>query len=70
MLKALYYNTCLLSSRLHNVTIVGFYYLFNCYMFRSYDHLQADIYLLELTLLATLMMLTNILKTTHALPVE
>jgi hypothetical protein len=32
-----------------------FYYLFllNCYMFRSYDHLQAEIYLLELTLLIT-----------------
>jgi hypothetical protein len=30
--------------RLHNVNIVGFYYFFNCYMFRSYDHLQVDIY--------------------------
>jgi hypothetical protein len=39
--------------RLRNVTVVGFYYLFNCYMFRSYDHLQAEIYLLELTLLTT-----------------
>jgi hypothetical protein len=28
--------------RLRNVTVVGFYYLFNCYMFRSYDHLQAE----------------------------
>jgi hypothetical protein len=29
------------SFRLHNVTIVGFYYYYslNCYMFRSYDHL-------------------------------
>jgi hypothetical protein len=26
-----------------------FYYSFNCYMFRSYDHLQADIYFLEQT---------------------
>jgi hypothetical protein len=39
--------------RLCNVTVVGFYYLFNCYMFRSYDHLQAEIYLLEITLLTT-----------------
>jgi hypothetical protein len=39
--------------RLRNVTIVGFYYLSNCYMFRSYDHLQTEIYLLELTLLTT-----------------
>jgi hypothetical protein len=32
-----------------------FYYLFllNCYMFRSYDHLQAEIHLLEITLLTT-----------------
>jgi hypothetical protein len=32
--------------RLRNATIVGFYYLFlrNCYMFRSYDHLQVEIY--------------------------
>jgi hypothetical protein len=30
-----------------------FYYLFDCYMFRSYDHLQAEVYLLELTLLTT-----------------
>jgi hypothetical protein len=29
---------------LRNVNIVGFYYLFNCYMFRSYDHLHADIF--------------------------
>jgi hypothetical protein len=38
-------------SRLCNVTIVRFYYLLvfllNCYMFRSYDHPQAEIYLLE-----------------------
>jgi hypothetical protein len=39
--------------RLRNVNIVGFYYLFNCYMFRSYDYLQAEIYLLERTLLTT-----------------
>jgi hypothetical protein len=39
--------------RLRNINIVGFYYLFNCYMFRSYDQLQAEIYLLELTLLTT-----------------
>jgi hypothetical protein len=39
--------------RLRNANILGFYYLFNCYMFRSYDHLHADIYLLELTLLTT-----------------
>jgi hypothetical protein len=39
--------------RLRNITIVGFYYLFNCYTFRSYDHLQAEIYLLELILLTT-----------------
>jgi hypothetical protein len=24
------------------VTVVGFYYLFNCYMFRSCDHLQEE----------------------------
>jgi hypothetical protein len=30
--------------RLHNVNIVGFYYLFNCYMFRSYNNLQVEIY--------------------------
>jgi hypothetical protein len=33
--------------RLRNVTVVGyFYYLIlpNCYMFRRYDHLQAEIY--------------------------
>jgi predicted amino acid racemase len=33
--------------RLRNVNIVGFYYLFNCfncYMFRSYDNLQVDIF--------------------------
>jgi hypothetical protein len=33
--------------RLRNVTIVGYLYyliLLNCYMFRSYDHLQAEIY--------------------------
>jgi hypothetical protein len=35
---------------LPNLTIVGFYYLFNCHMFRSYDHLQAEIYLLKLNL--------------------
>jgi hypothetical protein len=30
---------------LRNVNIVGFfYYLFKCYMFRSYNHLQADIF--------------------------
>jgi hypothetical protein len=28
--------------RLRNVNTVGFYYLFNCYMFRSHDHLQVD----------------------------
>jgi hypothetical protein len=39
--------------RLRNVTIVGFYYLFNWYMLRSYDHLQAEIYMLEITLLTT-----------------
>jgi hypothetical protein len=39
--------------RLHNVTVVGFYYLFNCYIFRSYGHLEAEIYLLDLTLLIT-----------------
>jgi hypothetical protein len=32
-------------SRLRNITIVDYYYLFNCYMFRSYDHLQVDIYI-------------------------
>jgi hypothetical protein len=34
--------------RLRNLTVVGFYYLFllNCYMFRSYDHLHVEIYLL------------------------
>jgi hypothetical protein len=34
----------------HNDTIVGFYYLFyvlNCYMFRSYDHLHEKICFLE-----------------------
>jgi hypothetical protein len=30
------------------VTIVGFYYLFNCYMFRSYDHLQEENILLAM----------------------
>jgi hypothetical protein len=33
--------------RLRNFNIVGFYYLFNCfncYMFRSYDHLQVHIF--------------------------
>jgi hypothetical protein len=39
--------------RLSNVNIEGFCFLFNCYMFRSYDHLQADIYLLQLILLTT-----------------
>jgi hypothetical protein len=39
--------------RLRNVNILDFYYLCNSYMFWSYDHLQADIYLLELTLLTT-----------------
>jgi hypothetical protein len=39
--------------RLRNVNIAGFSHLFNCYMFRSYDHLQADIFFLELTLLTT-----------------
>jgi hypothetical protein len=40
--------------RLRNVTITGFYYLLlNCYTFRSYDHLQAEIYFLEITLLTT-----------------
>jgi hypothetical protein len=34
-------------SRLDNVTVVGFYYLFNCYMFRSNDRLQAEVYLLD-----------------------
>jgi hypothetical protein len=38
--------------RLRNVNIVGFYYLFNRYMFLSYDHLEVDIYFLELTLLS------------------
>jgi hypothetical protein len=61
--------------RLRNVIIVGFYYLFNNHMFRSYDLLQAEIYLLELTLLKTdqsmnqSMMLTNILKTKDPLSV-
>jgi hypothetical protein len=32
----LYFHVC-------NVNIVGVYYLFNCYMFRPYDHLQANI---------------------------
>jgi hypothetical protein len=37
---------------LRKVNIVGFFnHLFNCYMFRSYNHLQADIFFLELTLL-------------------
>jgi hypothetical protein len=36
--------------RLRNVTIVGFYYLLNWYLFRSYDNLQAEIYLLQLTI--------------------
>jgi hypothetical protein len=33
--------------RLRNVNIIGFffYYLFDCYNFRSYDHLQAEIYI-------------------------
>jgi hypothetical protein len=35
--------------RLCNVSVVGFYYLFNFYMFRSYDHLQTEIYLLEIS---------------------
>jgi hypothetical protein len=37
-----------------NVTIVGIHYLYllNCYMFRSYDHLHVEIYLVEITLLA------------------
>jgi hypothetical protein len=43
-----------------NVNIVGFfYYLFNCYMFQSYDHLQADIYFIELTLLTILVIIMN-----------
>jgi hypothetical protein len=29
------------------------YYSLNCYMFRSYDNLHAEIYLLEITLLTT-----------------
>jgi hypothetical protein len=37
--------------RLRNVTVFGYYYLFNCYMFRSYDHLQAEIYMPEITIL-------------------
>jgi hypothetical protein len=39
--------------RLRNVTIVGFYYYYslNCYMFRPYDHLHVEIYLLEITLI-------------------
>jgi hypothetical protein len=45
---------------LRNVTVVGFYYLFNCYMFRFYDHLQAEIYLLKSTLL-TIKILVNML---------
>jgi hypothetical protein len=36
-------------SRLRNANIVGFCYSFHCYMFRPYDHLETDIYLLELT---------------------
>jgi hypothetical protein len=42
--------------RQRNVTIVVFvtmYYYLTCYMFRSYDHLQAEIYLLGLTRLTT-----------------
>jgi hypothetical protein len=42
--------------RLRNVTIVVFvtiYYYLNCYMFWSYDYLQAEIYLLEFTPLTT-----------------
>jgi hypothetical protein len=38
--------------RLRNVTIVGhftIYYYLNCYIFRSYDHLQVEIYLLGFT---------------------
>jgi hypothetical protein len=38
--------------RLRNANIVGFFYLFNCYMFRKYDHLQADIFQ-NFTLLTT-----------------
>jgi hypothetical protein len=36
--------------RLRNVTSVGFFtiYYLNCYMFRSYEHLQVEIYLLGL----------------------
>jgi hypothetical protein len=29
--------------RLRNVTIVGYFYYLNCYMFRTYDHIQVDI---------------------------
>jgi hypothetical protein len=38
---------------LRNATIAGFtiYYLLNCYMFRSCNHLQTEIYLLEIILL-------------------
>jgi hypothetical protein len=40
--------------RLRNVNIeVFFYYLFNCYMFQSYDHIQVDIHFIELALLTT-----------------
>jgi hypothetical protein len=35
--------------RLRNVASVGYLYYLNCYMFRSYDHLQAEIYLLVFT---------------------
>jgi hypothetical protein len=49
--------TCTIKVRgifsLRKVTNVGFYYLFNCYMFRSYDHLEVEIYSLEITLLAS-----------------
>jgi hypothetical protein len=39
--------------RLRNVNILRSYYLFNCYIFRLYDYLHAEIYLLELVLLTT-----------------
>jgi hypothetical protein len=42
--------------RLRNVTIVDFFticYYLNCYILRSYDHLQVKIYLLAFTRLTT-----------------
>jgi predicted amino acid racemase len=30
--------------RLRNINIVGLFNCFNCYMFRSYDNLHADVF--------------------------